>query len=272
MNRLIEQAAQRYAATAALDARRFEGAPVFYQNDWIVVLDVRRLLPSQRAPWEQRPLDAVEGLFLHHKGGWADHWSTNAYAARTARRPQKRIAYQGGTHHDPEIIDGRVVVHLFNGLTDITPASGSPGADSAHLRRFPHIARAVNAHTVAFVSTGHFASRGLFAPHLPGAPYRWAAYRDKLIWRPSSAQIIAAWGLIQMCREMLPRFELRKVFGHIDSGKVACPGDDLMAFVRGVREGRIRDIGDVAAFLEAEQIPAPGFPFPRDPKEARDGL
>jgi hypothetical protein len=230
------------------DGDLLQGAPVVWRGEGIVIVDVVDKLKPPPA-WERRGLEKIQGLFVHHKAGWGSHKATNNYAISKEGR---RLSYQLGVHHRPPRMGGDLVVHLLNPLDAITPASGNQGPDSAWLDRFPAIDQSINEHTVALVFTGNMASAS-------GNPVDLKAAMG--VWRPSASQIRATWGVIRFLESgRFPSFSRERVFGHRDSGKYLCPGDDAMAFIEAVRTGQLRDAADVEGWIRDNNIPGEGWP------------
>ena len=243
-----------YHAAIDEDARAFDGATLIYRNDLIRVLDADRQLPSIGTPWPTRPLSAIEGLCVHHKGGWASYVRTNTFVRTHRPRPYARLAYHLGVHHaPPRDPTGRVTVYLLNPLTATTWASGAPRASASPWWRHQTPARQkdANAWTVALNLNGFFAS----TPYYPEG----RTPDGQLVTQPSTHQLRALLGVVLMLEDLCPRFSRKWVFGHHDVGKVACPGDTTMGFVRAIREDAITGRADLEARIGAMALPD-GYP------------
>lgn len=239
-----------YQSAIDEDERTFEGAALLYRNDLIRLVDADRLLPNIGTPWPSRSMAAIEGLCVHHKGGWASYVRTNTFERTHRPRPHKRLTYHLGVHHDPpRDPNGRVTVYLLNPLTATTWASGAPRAGSSTWWRHQTAARQkdANAWSVALNLNGFFASKG---------NYEEGRTKDgQLVARPSTWQIRALLGVVLMLEDLAPNFSREWVFGHHDVGKLACPGDITMGFVRAIREGAILTTDDLEARIAALALP-----------------
>lgn len=264
-----------YYEQIADDRDFFSEAEEIYRNDFIVLRDGRDAFPDMRHPWRSRPLESIRGLFLHHRAGWASYERMQRFVERVRCKPsnpngrwQNRIAYTMGVHHKPDRRDGRVEVFLFNDFEAISWHSGSKGAPTRYWKRLRSKwgTRSANKNTVALNLTGFFTSRGypFNIPEDPSPKAKGRGLANRLIIEPSTDQIRAAWGVYLMCQDLFPNFEPEAILGHKDSGKAACPGDTVFAFVQAVRKGNITDRESLNSWIESNshRVLEPGYPEP----------
>lgn len=268
-----------YDLAAEEDRRYFADGEVAYENDHMILVDVTSCLPKMHKPWPQRTegVDDVKALFLHHKASWNGYKRMQSYVenhrcwpANPKGRKQNRIAYTMGVLHDPPLTKGKdgvvkPIVWKFNNWTDISYHSGSNGADTVYFKEHyieSFGTKKANSMSVALNFGGFFFSRDYPENH-PDDPNPKAVKRDlgnTLIIRPSKPQIRAAYGVFLMLQGLFPNFDTSAVFGHKDSGKVACPGDTGYAFAEALRDGTISDEEALERWIDHFGIPDAGYP------------
>lgn len=259
----------RYEKAHRQNREFFEGAPVYYQNDAIEIRDARGCFRPMERPWKRRPLTDVRGLFVHHRASWNSFvaMQRNVVLPRYKAAPNKkhdRIAYTLGVDHQPELtLEGRVVVWLFNDPEAVSWHSGSPGKDSARFtewRRRQGPGNSANQYTVGLNLSGFFASAGYPESH-PDEPSKRASAKGlagNLIAHPSTEQAQAVWGVYCWLRKEFGATP-DSVFGHVDSGKAACPGTSAMALVDAIRREVITNDRELDRWLSGrDDIWEPG--------------
>lgn len=268
-------ARSQYFKIVQQDREEFGHGEVIYENDYIVVIDAVPLCPPMPKPWDKRPEgeDSIVGLCGHHSAVWSSFDQQNRTAKRRRPGKQERLAYTVGTHHQPDMRDGKVVVYRFNRWDETSWHSGGKAANrSTHYKRLkarqPH--RSVNDLVIGFCF------RGLMTTpwHHENWPEKPRKSRETikmqqqgdLILRPSREQFQAFWGTHVMCQELFPNYkgtllnEECWVLGHFDTGKVACPGIDAEAFIKAMRSGEIQSWEDAVEWMGARGIPEGGYP------------
>lgn len=262
----------------------FKDALEIYHNDFIVVMDARHCFRSMERPWPVRALNDVRGLVVHHQGSLNSYedmqkntvigrydasikahksWVDGGRNGKEPTRRHDRTPYTFGVEHDPQWAGERVVVWQFNDLDAVTWASGSPGADS---RRFQAWRRAqgggtgANRHTVSVNLSGYFSSRGHAANH-PESPTAGAIRQGRsgrLICQPSIAQCQAVLGLWHYLRN---EYGADGLFGHLDTGKGACPGDTAQDLVGAITNDEVATGPELARWALRRDIYS-GYPTP----------
>ncbi len=270
---------EKYDREHAQTRAFFEDAVEVYRNDSIIIKDARGCFRPMQRPWPSRPLDHVRGMFVHHRASWNSYedMQKNVVLPRHAKDPlgrHDRIAYTFGCDHNPEVIDGLVVVYQFNDLDARSWHSGSPGKDSARFtewRRRQGRGNSANEYTVGLNLTGFFQSSGYPANH-PAYPEDKAVSKGRggtLICEPSIEQCRAVWGVWQylidehnvLGQATHPDAAL---FGHTDTGKTACPGGTAMELVDAIRNGGVENTRELDRWLSGrnDYIHPGGWPSP----------
>jgi hypothetical protein len=233
-----------------------DAAVEVYRGNGIIIMDVRAAFGRMKSPWRQRPVANVNGLVVHHKATFNSYHAMqrNNVLARYKAAPAKRhdrIAYTFGVQHEPEVIDGHVVIYQFNALEAVSWHSGSKGKDSARFtnwRREQGPGRGANDYTVGLNLHGYFASRG-HAPNHPETPDATASKQGHghlLIAEPSVEQCRAVWGL---WRYLVEQHNATGLFGHLSTGKAACPGDTAMSLVHAIVDGLVSNERELERWL-----------------------
>lgn len=265
---------QQYHREIAQNRAWFKDHAVeIYRNDSIVLMDVRGAFQAMERPWKSRPANHVRGLVVHHRASWNSYqdMQQNVVMPRYRSKPNSRhdrIAYTAGVDHSPDVIDGRVAVWLFNDLDCVSWHSGSKGKDTDQFtqwRQEQGPGNWANQYTIGLNLSGFFSSAG-YPPNHPQAPTDRARKRGlagTLICQPSREQCRAVWGLWQyICA--VTSSDAPAIFGHIDTGKSACPGDVAMELVHAIRTGVISNTRELDRWLDGrdDRIFPGGWPTP----------
>jgi hypothetical protein len=260
---------EKYDREHAQTRAFFSEAVEVYRNDSIIIKDARGCFRPMQRPWPARPLDHVRGLFVHHRASWNSYedMQKNVVLQRYKKDPagrHDRIAYTYGVDHNPEVIDGLIVVYQFNNLGARSWHSGAPGRDSERFtdwRRAQGPGNSANQYTVGINLSGFFASRG-YKPNHPSDPTAESRRRGvakTLICHPSIEQCRAVWGLWQTIGGV-------GIFGHHDTGKAACPGNTASELVDAIWSGIITTDRELDRWLSGRDsyILPGGYPSPSD--------